>query len=279
MRRRSGLGILLIFCILTGMLLEPAEQVRAKKKLSDYSTRPYCWGLGQNTRHQKPAGSGPRGWKLKKYNAYYVGPHSKKDKVVYLSFDCGYEAGYTKRILNTLKKCKVKAIFFVTEAYIKETPKLVKRMKREGHLVGNHTCTHPQMSKLGVKRLKREILQCARTMKKLTGYEMDKFIRPPEGNFSMRSVKVAQSLGYATIFWSLAYYDYDTNRQPGKEYVINRFKTYYHNGMIPLIHAVSKSNTQALPTVIKYLKKKGFRYGTLDEIYPKEEEENIEEES
>ena len=279
MRRRSGLGILLVFCILTGMLLEPAEPVQAKKKLSDYSTKTYCWGLGQNTRHQKPAGSGPRGWKLKKYNAYYVGPHSKKDKVVYLSFDCGYEAGYTKRILNTLKKCKVKAIFFVTEAYIKETPKLVKRMKREGHLVGNHTCTHPQMSKLGVKRLKREILQCARTMKKLTGYEMDKFIRPPEGNFSMRSVKVAQSLGYATIFWSLAYYDYDTNRQPGKEYVINRFKTYYHNGMIPLIHAVSKSNTQALPTVIKYLKKKGFRYGTLDEIYPKEEEENIEEES
>lgn len=279
MRRRSGLGILLVLCILTGMLLEPAERVQAKKKLSDYSTRTYCWGLGQNTRHQKPAGSGPRGWKLKKYNAYYVGPHSKKDKVVYLSFDCGYEAGYTKRILNTLKKCKVKAIFFVTEAYIKETPKLVKRMKREGHLVGNHTCTHPQMSKLGVKRLKREILQCARTMKKLTGYEMDKFIRPPEGNFSMRSVKVAQSLGYATIFWSLAYYDYDTNRQPGKEYVINRFKTYYHNGMIPLIHAVSKSNTQALPTVIKYLKKKGFRYGTLDEIYPKEEEENIEEES
>lgn len=279
MRRQSGLGILLVLCILTGMLLEPAERVQAKKKLSDYSTKTYCWGLGQNTRHQKPAGSGPRGWKLKKYNAYYVGPHSKKDKVVYLSFDCGYEAGYTKRILNTLKKCKVKAIFFVTEAYIKETPKLVKRMKREAHLVGNHTCTHPQMSKLGVKRLKREILQCARTMKKLTGYEMDKFIRPPEGNFSMRSVKVAQSLGYATIFWSLAYYDYDTNRQPGKEYVINRFKTYYHNGMIPLIHAVSKSNTQALPTVIKYLKKKGFRYGTLDEIYPKEEEENIEEES
>ncbi len=111
MRRRSGLGILLVLCILTGMLLEPAEQVQAKKKLSDYSTKTYCWGLGQNTRHQKPAGSGPRGWKLKKYNAYYVGPHSKKDKVVYLSFDCGYEAGYTKRILNTLKKCKVKAKF------------------------------------------------------------------------------------------------------------------------------------------------------------------------
>ena len=114
MRRRSGLGILLVLCILAGMFLEPAEQVQAKKKLSDYSTKTYCWGLGQNTRHQKPAGSGPRGWKLKKYNAYYVGPHSKKDKVVYLSFDCGYEAGYTKRILNTLKKCKVKAIFFVT---------------------------------------------------------------------------------------------------------------------------------------------------------------------
>ena len=103
-------------------------------------------------------------------------------------------------------------------------------------------------------------------MKKKTGFKMDPFIRPPEGNFSMRSVKVAKSMGYSTIFWSLAYYDYDTANQPGKNFVIRKFKTYYHNGMIPLIHACSKSNTEALGEVLAFLKKKGFRFGTLDEF-------------
>jgi peptidoglycan-N-acetylmuramic acid deacetylase len=124
------------------MLLEPAEQVQAKKKLSDYSTRTYCWGLGQNTRHQKPAGSGPRGWKLKKYNAYYVGPHSKKDKVVYLSFDCGYEAGYTKRILNTLKKYKVKAIFFCHRGLYQRNTKTCEAHE-EGRPSGRKSYLHP----------------------------------------------------------------------------------------------------------------------------------------
>ena len=259
----------IIAIALAMVMLFPAMPVKvdAKKKLHDYSTRSYNWGLSLNRNHTKPGGDGPRGWKLKKYDAYYVGKHSKKDKVIYLTFDCGYEAGYTKRILKTLKKNKVKAIFFVTAQYIKEKPKLVKRMKREGHLVGNHTANHPAMAKLSVGRIKREIRQCEKVMKRLTGYEIDKFIRPPMGNFSMRSVKVAQSMGYATIFWSLAYYDYDTNNQPGAQYVLDRFKKYYHNGMIPLVHAVSKSNTEALPAVIRFMKKKGYRFGTLDEFF------------
>lgn len=257
-------ALLLLACV---FLSQPEAKIYAKKKaLSSYSTKSYNWGLGLNTQHKKPGGSGPAGWKLKKDGAYYTGKCSKKNKVIYLSFDCGYEAGYTKKILDTLKKKKVKAIFFVTEDYIKSRPGLVKRMKREGHLVGNHTCHHPRMAGLSVKRIKQEIRGCEKTMKKLTGYKMDRFLRPPEGNFSIRSVKVAQSLGYATIFWSLAYYDYDTAHQPGKNYVINKFKKYYHNGMIPLIHTCSKSNTQALSEVIRFLKKKGFCFGTLDEF-------------
>lgn len=236
------------------------------KSLSDYSTKSYDWGLGQNTEHKIPTPPTPSSWKLSKDHTYYYGKHSKKDKVAYLTFDCGYENGYTSKILDILKKKKVKAIFFVTEPYIKENVKLVKRMKKEGHMVGNHTSTHPRMAKLSVKKIKKEIRSCEKTMKKLTGYTMDKYIRPPEGNISKRSVKVAESLGYCTILWSLAYYDYDEDNQPGKDYVVKKFKTYYHNGMIPLIHAISKSNTQALPDVIKFLKKKGFRFGTLDEF-------------
>lgn len=239
---------------------------QAKRPLSSYSTQSYNWGLGQNLNHKKPNGTGPAGWKCKKDHAYYTVKCSKKNKVVYLSFDCGYEAGYTKKILKTLKKHHAKAIFFVTKDYIMSSPGLVKKMKKEGHLVGNHTTHHPRMAKLSVKRIQREIKECEKAMKKKTGFKMDPFIRPPEGNFSMRSVKVAKAMGYSTIFWSLAYYDYDTANQPGKNFVIRKFKTYYHNGMIPLIHACSKSNTEALGEVLTFLKKKGFRFGTLDEF-------------
>lgn len=266
MNRKRGVALFLCLALCLPLCMGEKEAAAKKKALKDYSTTSYNWGLGLNKEHKKPGGSGPRGWKLKKDGAYYVGKHSKKNKVIYLTFDCGYEAGYTKKILDTLKKNKVKAMFFVTEPYIKSSVKLVKRMKREGHLVGCHTCTHGRMAKMSVSRIKKEINQCAKTMKKLTGYKMDPFIRPPEGNFSIRSVKVSQSLGYATIFWSLAYYDYDTANQPGKNYVIQKFETYHHNGMIPLVHACSKSNTEALPSVIKNMKKKGYRFGTLDEI-------------
>ncbi len=140
---------------------------QAKRPLSSYSTQSYNWGLGQNLNHKKPNGTGPAGWKCKKDHAYYIGKCSKKNKVVYLSFDCGYEAGYTKKILKTLKKHHAKAIFFVTKDYIMSSPGLVKKMKKEGHLVGNHTTHHPRMAKLSVKRIQREIKECEKAMKRI----------------------------------------------------------------------------------------------------------------
>ena len=264
-RMQRWIVILLCFIIGTGHL---SEEVQAKKKkpLKDYSTTSYDWGLHLNKQHKKPGGSGPYGWKLKKDAAYYIGKHSRKDQVVYLTFDCGYEAGFTKKILDTLKKNDVKALFFVTKPYITQNPGIVKRMKKEGHLVGNHTSTHPRMAKLSVQRIQKEIQDCEKEMKKRTGYEMDRFLRPPEGNFSIRSVNTAQRMGYATIFWSLAYYDYDTANQPGAGYVLGKFRTYHHNGMIPLIHTCSRSNTEALGSVIRMLEKKGYRFGSLDEF-------------
>lgn len=256
-----------MLCLIIG-IGQPQKIVQAKKQkpLKDYSTTSYDWGLRLNKEHKKPGGSGPYGWKLKKDATYYVGKHSRKDKVIYLTFDCGYEAGYTKKILDILKKNDVQAIFFVTKPYITQNPGIVKRMKKDGHLVGNHTSTHPRMAQLGIQRIRKEIRDCEKEMKKRTGYEMDSFLRPPEGNFSIRSVKTAQRMGYATIFWSLAYYDYDTANQPGADYVLEKFRTYHHNGMIPLIHTCSKSNTEALGSVIRLLKKKGYRFGSLDEF-------------
>ena len=265
--RSRMMCVIVFFCLVVGIGLTPVmAEAKKKKALKDYSTTSYDWGLSLNKEHKKPGGSGPSGWKLKKDAAYYVGKYSKKDLVVYLSFDCGYEAGYTKKILDTLKKYDIKAIFFVTKSYITQNAGIVKRMKKEGHLVGNHTSTHPRMAQLSIKRIRKEIEDCEKEMKKKTGYEMDYFLRPPEGNFSIRSVKTAQKMGYATIFWSLAYYDYDTANQPGADYVLGKFRTYHHNGMIPLIHTCSKSNTEALSSVIRLLKKKGYRFGSLDEF-------------
>jgi peptidoglycan-N-acetylmuramic acid deacetylase len=244
-----------------------AEKQTQQTDYSKYSNQKISFGLGLRTDHKVPSGDRPSGVKLKDYNAYYYDIHAKKnDPVVYLTFDCGYENGYTEKILDTLKETGTKAIFFVTESYIKSAPKIVKRMKKEGHLVGNHTSTHTQLTSCSVARIKKEIRQCAKTMKELTGYSMDQYVRPPEGVYSERVLKVLQDMGYATFLWSLAYYDYDESKQPGKSYVIEKFKKHHFNGMIPLIHAVSKSNAEALPDVIAYLKKQGYRLGTVDEI-------------
>ena len=171
MRKRIFTLFLAVLLCITGGEMDS----QAKRPLSSYSTRSYNWGLGQNLNHKKPNGTGPAGWKCKKDHAYYTGKCSKKNKVVYLSFDCGYEAGYTKKILKTLKKHHAKAIFFVTKDYIMSNPGLVKKMKKEGHLVGNHTTHHPRMAKLSVKRIQREIKDCEKAMKKYQG-DQEKFL-------------------------------------------------------------------------------------------------------
>jgi peptidoglycan-N-acetylmuramic acid deacetylase len=240
-----------------------STMAEAKKKSYDqYSTAKHGWGLSLNTSHKVPVNGEAKG--IKKKNAYYY--VRTKKKRIYLSFDCGYENGHTARILNILKKHKIKAIFFVTKDYIKGNAKLVKRMKREGHLVGNHTINHPSLPTCSVSRIKKEILGCASYMKKKTGYEMDKFIRPPMGEWSHQSLKVTQDIGYTTIFWSMAFYDYDTANQPGKAAIYNQFMAHYHKGEIVLLHAISKSDTQALPSIIKAMKKKGYSFGMLSEL-------------
>ena len=221
------------------------------------------WWLKRNENHQTPEVSDYID--LSKYDAYYVNPKCKKKKI-FLTFDCGYENGFTPKILDVLKKQKVVAAFFVTKPFIREGRELIRRMKREGHIVGNHTVHHKSMPTLSDRDNKQEIIDCAEYCKEATGYEMDHFIRPPMGEYNEKTLKLTKSMGYKTIFWSMAYVDFDVNKQPGKQYVVEHFKKYTHNGAIPLMHNVSQSNAEALDEVITNLKKEGYQFESLKKL-------------
>lgn len=221
------------------------------------------WWLKRNENHQTPEVSDHID--LSKYDAYYVNPKCKKKKI-FLTFDCGYENGFTPKILDVLKKQKIVAAFFVTKPFIRGGRELVRRMKKEGHIVGNHTVHHKSMPTLSDRDNKQEIIDCAEYCKEATGYEMDHFIRPPMGEYNEKTLKLTKSMGYKTIFWSMAYVDFDVNKQPGKQYVVEHFKKYTHNGAISLMHNVSQSNAEALDEVITNLKKEGYQFESLKKL-------------
>ena len=203
----------------------------------------------------------------KLYNGYYLGDTSKK--YIYLTFDEGYENGYTPKILDVLYKENVKAAFFVTLPYIKEHPELVKRMIDEGHVVGNHSATHPSMAQKatqGREVFNKELLDVEKEFKKVTGRDIDKFFRPPMGIFSETSMSYTNLLGYKSIYWSFAYGDYDENKQPDPVEAKNLIIERTHNGGIYLLHAMSKTNTGILEELIEYWKSQGFEFRSLYEI-------------
>lgn len=224
------------------------------------------WGLKLNTNHTAPEVPAKVKALLDKYSGYYVGDTSSK--VIYLTFDEGYENGYTGQILDILKANNVKAAFFVTKPYITQNKELIKRMVNEGHLVGNHTARHPSMpSKTGdINGFNLEFTDTENAFREVTGVDMPKFFRPPMGEFSEKSLYLTQRLGYKSVFWSFAHKDWEVNNQPGVDETINRVMTRSHNGEIMLLHAVSKSNTLALDSIIKELQSIGYRFGDLREL-------------
>ncbi|MDD7178774.1 MAG: polysaccharide deacetylase family protein [Lachnospiraceae bacterium] len=231
---------------------------------SQYSNTKKSWYVKRNKDHQ-PSEGAASAKSLANYQAYYYDDQTKEN-VLYLTFDCGYENGYTPKLLDTLKKHDAKAIFFVTKHFVQSQPELCKRMKEEGHLVGNHTMNHPSLPDQSVTQIQEEIRGLETVFKEKTGYELDKFFRPPMGEFSDRVLKVVQDLGYRTIFWSIVYYDYNPDQQPGKQYVMDHFNQYDHRGAIALMHNISKSNAEALDGVLTELEKKGYRVARIDEI-------------
>lgn len=243
------------------------NHVRDKETYYDYPNDKLAWWFKRDDNH------GPSGCDdtidISEYGAYYLdldAVDNEEDKVIYLTFDCGYENGYTEQILDVLAEQDVPACFFVTKTYIRDNVELTKRMKEEGHQVGNHTITHPSMPGKSYEEIIQEITGCADYMKEVTGYDMDPYLRPPRGEYSARTLMLTHDLGYKTIFWSMAYLDYDVNNQPGVEFVVNHFQKYHHSGAIILMHNVSSSNAGALETVIKNLKAEGYRFASLNEL-------------
>lgn len=244
---------------------EQQQTERVIVKDTDYNSIDntlYAWWFKRNDNHETSGCQ--EDYDITEYNAYYTVP--VQEKRIYITFDCGYENGYTADILDTLKEEGVPAAFFVTQTFIRDNIELTKRMKEEGHLVCNHTVTHPSMPSKSIEEQQKELLTCETYMKEATGYEMDLFFRPPRGEYSKRTLQMAKDLGYTTIFWSMAYLDYDVNNQPTPEHVIEHFNKYYHPGAIPLLHNVSKANHDALKAVITNLKKEGYSFGTLYDL-------------
>lgn len=222
------------------------------------------WGLGFTQEGQPPTGTATAD-ELKKYDAYYIGDTNRK--VIYLTFDAGYENGHTAKILDALKKHDVKATFFLVGNYIKSCPEMVNRMLEEGHTVANHTYSHPDMSAISSnEEFLKELTRLEEAFKEATGKEMAKFYRPPQGKFSRKNLEMAKDLGYKTFFWSLAYVDWYNDRQPTKEEAFKKLLGRIHPGAIVLLHSTSKTNADIMDELISRWKEMGYSFSSLEEL-------------
>ncbi len=228
------------------------------------------WGLSFQKNGEVPMGNADAAY-LKQYNAYYVGnttsDGSESNKVLYLTFDAGFENGYTASILDTLKKHGVSACFFLVKNYLDTAPELVKRMVAEGHTVGNHTAHHPDMSKIAEKAaFQKELGELESAYESLIGQPMEKIYRPPQGKFSEQNLKMAAELGYTTYFWSLAYVDWYVDRQPTREQAFQKLLPRVHPGAVVLLHSTSKTNAEILDELLTKWKGMGYSFGKIQDI-------------
>lgn len=239
---------------------EQKTVVKNTGQYDQYNNTRNGWGFTRNKEHQQPA-VGWYGPAITKYNGIYVGnPQQKK---IYLTFDEGYENGYTPKILDVLKANNVKAHFFITSGYLKDQPELVKRMVAEGHVVGNHSVNHPSMPEVSTEQAIQEIQGLQEQLDTVVKYPMYLF-RPPRGEWSERTLKITEDLGYKTVFWSMAYQDWLVDQQQGWERAYNHVMENIHNGAVILLHAVSSDNAEALDKIIKDLQKQGYVFSVIE---------------
>ena len=218
------------------------------------------WGSGGPTDDEgRPNGAALYQNLYGKYNAHFIAPSNK----VYLTFDEGYENGYTPAILDTLKEQDAKAVFFITLDFAQRQPELVKRMVDEGHVLGNHSCGHLSFPDMPLQEAAADIMRLHEYVKENFGYEMTLF-RPPMGEFNEQTLALAQSLGYHSVFWSFAHMDYDVNNQPITIEALDKITTKCHPGAIYLLHAVSRTNTEVLEQAIDNIRSLGFTIAKWD---------------
>ncbi|RBW68148.1 delta-lactam-biosynthetic de-N-acetylase [Bacillus taeanensis] len=231
---------------------------------TNYSNEKYDWYF-KRSKGNEPATTEPEYQKLLDENGgIFIG--NTNEKVLYLTFDNGYENGYTEPILDILKEKKVPAAFFVTGHYLDDQPKLIKRMVEEGHIVGNHSWSHPDLTNVGDEKLKAELDKVKQKFTEMTGVKEMNYLRPPRGVFSERTLALSNQLGYTNVFWSLAYKDWETNKQKGWKYAYDNILKQVHPGSILLLHTVSKDNAEALEKVIDELRKQGYTFKSLNDL-------------
>ncbi|MFZ3577987.1 delta-lactam-biosynthetic de-N-acetylase [Virgibacillus sp. DJP39] len=227
----------------------------------------YGWGYKKNANHEVPE-IGKYKQILEEYGAYYV--DDSGGKVIYLTFDNGYEEGYTGKVLDALKEENVPATFFVTGHYVKSKPDLIKRMVKEGHIIGNHSYHHPDFTVISKKAMKEELETLEEAVAKITAQDEMKYLRPPRGMFNEDTLKWSKELGYIHVFWSLAFTDWNTDQQKGGSFAFEQVMKQIHPGAIVLLHTVSADNAEALPRIINELKEKGYTFKSLDDLVVKD---------
>jgi peptidoglycan-N-acetylmuramic acid deacetylase len=246
------------------VMLEPVLRLK-NEPTAAYSGKAYHFGFKKSRNGSIPS-IDEEGFKplLEKYDAIFIGDPSQKN--IYLTFDNGYENGYTAKILDVLKEKKVPAAFFVTGHYVKDQPELIKRMVAEGHIVGNHSWSHPDMTQISDQQIRDELTKVSEEIARLTPQKHTVYLRPPRGIFSERTLAVSKQLGYTNVFWSLAYKDWDTKQQRGGQYAYDNVMSQLHPGAVILLHSVSRDNAEALPRIIDDARKKGYEFRSLDEL-------------
>lgn len=219
------------------------------------------WGIKRNDNNLQPDLGSTNKSLIDKYNGIAMG--NNEEKVIYLTFDLGYEAGYTSKILDTLKEKNVQGTFFITAHYLNTASDLVERMINEGHIVGNHTVNHKSMPDLSDEEIKNELMKLNQAVYEKFGYEM-KYMRPPRGEFSERTLKITENLGFKTVMWSFAYVDWKEDSQPSYDEALEIIKSNFHNGEIMLLHATSKTNSEIMGQIIDEARKQGYEFKSLD---------------
>ena len=249
---------ILLFC-LAFVLLTPTIQIKARE----------ChWYVKRNADHKQPLCDAELSFIEQNGGIYADKNHGDgaDEKVIYLTFDVGYENGNVAKIMDVLKNEGVKGSFFILGNVISREPELIKRMVNEGHLAGNHTLTHKNLTGATFEEFSKELKALEDSYRELTGKELAKFFRPPEGTFNGEMLKMAQSLGYKTVFWSFAYADWDNSAQMGEDAALKKILDNVHNGEIMLLHPTSATNAKIMQRLIKELKNQGYKFATLENL-------------
>ena len=259
MKAKSIFGILIFLCfsILCNSCVYAAQDTV------------YSWYCKRNNEHKQPTVDSSMQF-IDQYGGYYVDKNhgdDSEDKVIYLTFDAGYENGNISKILDTLKAENVSGAFFILGHLINSHPELILRMVNEGHTVANHTKSHKDMTiPSDFEEFKAELEGLEALYLNVTGVNLSRYYRPPEGKFDERSLKYATDMGYKTIFWSLAYADWDNNNQMAQDKAMKKILDNIHNGAVILLHPTSETNAAILKDLITTLRSQGYRFGTLDEL-------------